>query len=117
MLELAHPLDAVPQPSPLRQARERRDLTVRAVALRSGLTEEEIDWLEESRIYRFPSQRAAILAAVLYRSALGIDKAEARRPRRLRLARQLGVPTASSPGLAAKQLLVIVGPKTVAAAR
>jgi hypothetical protein len=35
----------------------------------------------------------------------------------LRLARQLGVPTASSPGLAAKQLLVIVGPKTVAAAR
>lgn len=228
MLELAHPLDAVPQPSPLREARERRDLTVRAVALRSGLTEEEIDWLEESRIYRFPSQSAAILAAVLYGSALGIDKAEAKRlvglpvgrrygvnakarlvavgavaallsalgvmvvtpnlqPTRtrtveaipnanlpapwklrinvengsgdiawtrtvasrigamgytiahvgradrftypestvyygpgghdvgLRLARQLGVPTASSPGLAAKQLLVIVGPKTVAA--
>ena len=78
MLELAHPLDAIPQPSPLRDARERRDLTLRAVALRSGLSEQEIEWLEDGRIYRFPSQSAAILAAVVYATAIGIDKAEAR---------------------------------------
>ena len=66
MLELAHPLDAVPQPSPLAAARERRDLTVKQVAYRSGLSEEEIEWLEDGRLYRFPSQSAAALAAVLY---------------------------------------------------
>ena len=35
----------------------------------------------------------------------------------LRLARQLDVPLAASPGLSARQLLVIVGPQTVAASR
>ena len=91
MLELAHPLDAVPQASPLREARERRELTPRAVALRSGLTEEEIEWLEEGRIYRFPSQSAAILAAVVYATSLGVDRAEARRLAGLPVGRRLNV--------------------------
>jgi transcriptional regulator with XRE-family HTH domain len=91
MLELAHPLDAIPQASPLREARERRELTPRAVALRSGLTEEEIEWLEEGRIYRFPSQSAAILAAVVYATTLGVDRAEARRLAGLPVGRRLNV--------------------------
>ena len=37
MLELAHPLDAIPEHSPLAEARERRDLTIKQVAYRSGL--------------------------------------------------------------------------------
>jgi transcriptional regulator with XRE-family HTH domain len=100
MLELAHPLDAVPQPSPLREAREKRDLTLRAVALRSGLTEQEIEWLEDGRIYRFPSQSAAILAAVVYASSIGIDKAEARR--------LAGLPVTRSMTVNAKARLVAV---------
>jgi transcriptional regulator with XRE-family HTH domain len=79
MLELAHPLDALPQHSPLAEARERRELTVKQVAYRSGLTEDEIEWLEDGRLYRFPSQNAAALAAVLYATGLGIDRHEARR--------------------------------------
>src|SRR5258705_2112137 len=79
MLELAHPLDAIPVHSPLAEARERRDLTVKQVAYRSGLTEEEIEWLEDGRLYRLPSQSAAALAAVLYATGLGIDPYEGRR--------------------------------------
>jgi transcriptional regulator with XRE-family HTH domain len=79
MLELAHPLDAIPQPSPLAEARSRRDLSTKQVAYRSGLSESEIEWLEEGRLYRFPSQNAAMLAAVVYATALGIDRFEARR--------------------------------------
>jgi transcriptional regulator with XRE-family HTH domain len=78
-MELAHPLDTVPQPSPLAQARERRDLSVKQVAYRTGLSEEEIEWLEDGRLYRFPSQNAGILAALVYATALGIDRWEARR--------------------------------------
>jgi transcriptional regulator with XRE-family HTH domain len=101
MLELAHPLDTVPQPSPLHEARERRELTVRAVALRSGLTEEEIEWLEEGRIYRFPSQSAAIMAAVVYATAIGVDRAEARR--------LAGLPVGRIAGVNAKARLAAVG--------
>jgi transcriptional regulator with XRE-family HTH domain len=101
MLELAHPLDAVPQPSPLRDSRERRELTLRAVSLRSGLSEEEIEWIEEGRIYRFPSQGAAIMAAVVYATAIGIDKHEARR--------LAGLPVTRTMGVNAKARLVAVG--------
>jgi transcriptional regulator with XRE-family HTH domain len=79
MLDLAHPLDAIPQPSPLAEARSRRDLSIKQVAYRTGLSEQEIEWIEEGRLYRFPSQNDAILAAVVYATALGIDRFEARR--------------------------------------
>jgi transcriptional regulator with XRE-family HTH domain len=101
MLELAHPLDAVPQPSPLAEARERRDLTVKQLAYRSGLTETEIEWLEESRLYRFPSQSAATLAAVLYATGLGIDRFEARR--------LAGLPVSGSVRVNARARLIVVG--------
>src|SRR5437764_3504115 len=101
MLELAHPLDAVPQPSPLAAARERRDLTVKQVAYRSGLSEEEIEWLEDGRLYRFPSQSAAALAAVLYATGLGIDRYEARR--------LAGLPVSGSIRVNARARLIVVG--------
>lgn len=91
MLDVAHPLETVPQPSPLRDARERRDLTVRAVALRTGLTEQEVEWIEDGRMYRFPSQSAAVMAAVLYATGLGIDRSEARRLAGLPVTRSLSV--------------------------
>lgn len=101
MLELAHPLDAMPQTSPLAAARERRGLTVNQVAYRSGLSEEEIEWLEEGRLYRFPSQSAAALAAVLYSTGLGIDRYEARR--------LAGLPVSKSIRVNAKARLIVVG--------
>jgi transcriptional regulator with XRE-family HTH domain len=100
MLELAHPLDAIPQHSPLAEARDRRDLTVKQVAYRSGLSEEEIEWLEDGRLYRFPSQSAAALAAVLYATGLGIDRYEARR--------LAGLPLAGSFRVNARARLVVV---------
>ncbi len=101
MLELAHTLDAVPQSSPLAEARERRDLSIKQVAYRSGLTEAQIEWLEEGRIYRFPSQNAAMLAAVVYATALGIDRFEARR--------LAGLPVAGSIRVNARARLIAVG--------
>ena len=101
MLELAHTLDAIPQPSPLAQARERRDLTVKQVAYRSGLTEEQIEWLEDGRLYRFPSQSAAALAVVLYSTGLGIDRYEARR--------LAGLPVTGSFRVNARARLIVVG--------
>src|SRR5438876_6400876 len=78
-MERAHPLDTVAHPSPLAEARERRDLSIKQVAYRTGLSEQEIEWLEDGRIYRFPSQNAAMLAGIVYATALGIDRWEARR--------------------------------------
>jgi transcriptional regulator with XRE-family HTH domain len=101
MLELAHPLDAMPQASPLAAARERRGLSVNQVAYRSGLREEEIQWLEEGRLYRFPSQSAAAVAAVLYATGLGIDRYEARR--------LAGLPVSRSLRVNAKARLIVVG--------
>jgi transcriptional regulator with XRE-family HTH domain len=101
MLELAHPLDAIPQPSPLAEAREHHDLSIKQVAYRSGLSEAEIEWLEEGRIYRFPSQNQAILAAILYASAVGIDRYEARR--------LAGLPVVGISRVNAKARLIVVG--------
>ena len=101
MLELAHPLDAVPQHSPLAAARDKRGLTVSQVAYRSGLTEQEIEWLEDGRLYRFPSQSAAAMAAVLYATGLGIDRYEARR--------LAGLPVSGSLRVNARARLVVVG--------
>jgi hypothetical protein len=64
--------------SPLAATRLRRRLTIDEAARRSGLAAEEIGWLEEGRLYRFPTSDEAIVATVLYAAALGIDHAEAR---------------------------------------
>jgi transcriptional regulator with XRE-family HTH domain len=64
--------------SPLARARVHRQLTVEETARRAGIGPEEAKWLEEGRVYRFPSADDALLAALLYGSALGIDNREAR---------------------------------------
>jgi hypothetical protein len=38
-----------------------------------------VNWLEEGRLYRFPTSEAAVLALLRYATSLGIDHREARR--------------------------------------
>jgi transcriptional regulator with XRE-family HTH domain len=59
-------------------ARLRRRLTVEDAARRSGLSADEIGWLEEGRLYRFATGDDALAAAVVYAAALGVGPAEAR---------------------------------------
>src|SRR5256885_9283645 len=66
------------EPSPLASARLQRKLTVDEAARRAGLTSDQIEWLEEGRVYRFPSADDALVAVVLYATALRIDQDEAR---------------------------------------
>jgi transcriptional regulator with XRE-family HTH domain len=77
-VQLLTPLETL-LPSPLQEARVERGLSVEQLSVRSGLRLEEIEWLEEGRYFRFPSQNAAILSAVVYATALGVDKSEARK--------------------------------------
>jgi transcriptional regulator with XRE-family HTH domain len=69
--------------SPLASARLQRKLTVDEAARRAGLTPEQVEWLEEGRVYRFPNADDALVAAVLYATALAIDQDEARSLARL----------------------------------
>jgi transcriptional regulator with XRE-family HTH domain len=77
-MELVQPLDAVGEQSPLGRARLHRQLTISEAARRAGISEEQARWLEEGRVYRFPSPDDALLATLLYGTALGIDNREAR---------------------------------------
>jgi transcriptional regulator with XRE-family HTH domain len=77
-MELVHPLEPTGEESPLARARLHRQLTVDETARRAGISAEEVRWLEEGRVYRFPRPDDALAAAVLYASALGIDNREAR---------------------------------------
>jgi LytR cell envelope-related transcriptional attenuator len=77
-MELIQPLDRVGDASPLARSRLQRQLTVEETASRAGLSSEEVQWLEEGRVYRFPSPDDALVATLLYATALGIDRAEAR---------------------------------------
>jgi len=78
-MELVRPLDTFPEPSPLATARIKRRLSVEQAARRSGLAVDEVEWIEEGRLYRFPSQAAAVAAAAVYATALGIGRHEARK--------------------------------------
>jgi transcriptional regulator with XRE-family HTH domain len=64
--------------SPLARARLLRQLPVREAAAKAGLTVEQVTWLEEGRVYRFATPDDALLALLLYATALGIDHREAR---------------------------------------
>ena len=66
------------EPSPLAAARIARQLPLREAAAKAGLTEDEVLWLEEGRVYRFASPDDALLALLLYATALGINHREAR---------------------------------------
>jgi hypothetical protein len=78
-MQQAHILEPVPNgdESPLARARVHRKLTVEEAAKRADLPEEQVQWLEEGRLYRFPTSDHALLAMLLYATALGIEHREA----------------------------------------
>ena len=80
-MELAGHVDAIPatQPSVLAGLRLQRKLTVEEAAKRAALWPDQVEWLEDGRLYRFPSSEAAILALLRYATSLGIDHRETRR--------------------------------------
>src|SRR5450759_562247 len=59
-------------------ARLRRQLSREQVAQRSGITAEQVTWLEEGRVYAFRNPEDALAAALLLASGLEIDNHEAR---------------------------------------
>lgn len=59
-------------------ARLRRQLSREQVAHRSGITTEQVSWLEEGRVYAFRNPEDALAAALLLASGLEIDNHEAR---------------------------------------
>jgi len=63
--------------SPLAHARLKRQLTVDEAARRADVPPEEVQWLEEGRLYRFPTPDRAVLVTLLYATALGVDHREA----------------------------------------
>lgn len=77
-MELVRPIVPIREHSPLASARIRRQLTVEEAARRSGLAPEQVTWLEEGRVYRFPSPDDALCATLLLASALEVDGREAR---------------------------------------
>lgn len=80
-MELARPLDppSAEKPSVLTGLRLQRKLTVEEAAKRAALWPDQVEWLEEGRLYRFPTSEAAVLALLRYATSLGIDHREARR--------------------------------------
>jgi transcriptional regulator with XRE-family HTH domain len=63
--------------SPLAHARLKRQLTIDEVAKRAGVSVDELQWLEEGRLYRFPTPDRALLVTLLCATALGVDHREA----------------------------------------
>jgi hypothetical protein len=76
-MESARTLEHVTDESPLAHARLHRRLTVDEAARRASITPDEVQWLEEGRLYRFPSPDHALTSMLLYATALGIDHREA----------------------------------------
>ena len=63
--------------SPLAHARLKRQLTIDEAAKRADVAPDEVQWLEEGRLYRFPTPDRALLVTLLYATALGVDHREA----------------------------------------
>lgn len=78
-MEAVPALESPGETPPLAAARMRRQLTVESAAKLARLTPDEVSWLEEGRLYRFPSSDSAALALLLYSTGLGISRREARR--------------------------------------
>src|SRR5438034_957992 len=78
-MEHARTLEAVvaADESPLAHARLHRQLTVDEAARRANVSPEEVQWLEEGRLYRFPTPDRAVAVALLYTTDLGIEHREA----------------------------------------
>jgi hypothetical protein len=71
-------LEVVHDRSAFAAARLRRRLTVEEAAKRASLTPDQVEWLEEGRVYRFPSSDHALEAALLLATSLELDRREAR---------------------------------------
>jgi transcriptional regulator with XRE-family HTH domain len=78
VLELLEPLEAAASTSPFAGARARRQLTVEEAARRSGLTRDQVVWLESGRVYAFRTPEDALAASLLLAAALEIDMHTAR---------------------------------------
>lgn len=78
-MQQARILEPVPNSdeSPLARARVHRQLTVDEAARRASVAPEELQWLEEGRLYRFPTADRALLVTLLYATALELDHREA----------------------------------------
>jgi transcriptional regulator with XRE-family HTH domain len=77
-LELLEPLETSTAASPFAAARARRQLTVEEVARRSGLTRDQVVWLESGRVYAFRTPADALAATMLLGAALEVDMHTAR---------------------------------------
>jgi transcriptional regulator with XRE-family HTH domain len=77
-LELLDPVESAPGGSPLAAARARRQLTVEEAARRSGLTRDQVTWLESGRVYAFRTPEDALAATMLLCAALDVDTHTAR---------------------------------------
>jgi LytR cell envelope-related transcriptional attenuator len=100
LMEAVPALESHGETPPLAAARMRRQLTVESAAKLARLTPDEVTWLEEGRLYRFPSSDSALLALLLYATGLGIGRREARklaglpifaRPRREQMRQVVGM--------------------------
>jgi transcriptional regulator with XRE-family HTH domain len=76
---IPHSTEQVSDRNAIASARLHRRLTVEEAAKRAGLTPDQVEWLEEGRVYRFPSPQHAIEATLLLAATLEIDRREARR--------------------------------------
>src|SRR3981189_2549009 len=72
-MEFARALEQVTDEAPLAHARLHRQLTNGEAARRASITTDEVQFLEEGRPYRFPPPDDALIAMLLYATALGID--------------------------------------------
>ena len=84
-MELVHPLEPTGEESPLARARLHRQLTVEETARRAGITAEEVRWLEEGRVYRFPKPDDALIA---FDQALNLRNKNEREPLSILMRRQ-----------------------------
>jgi transcriptional regulator with XRE-family HTH domain len=127
-MELAKPLAAEPtgRTSLLATLRLQRKFTIEEAAKRAALWPEQVEWLEEGRLYRFPGNEAAVMALLRYATALGIDHREARSlsgmpvepPARRPVARWIAAGAATALVVAATlTFLVGIGENTTSAAR
>ena len=91
--------------SPLAHARLKRQLTIDEVAKRAGVSADELHWLEEGRLYRFPTPDRALLVTLLCATALGVDHREA-----LELA---GLPTPPLPANPLRRIGAVVAIATL----
>src|SRR5439155_9904755 len=80
-MEQARPLEAIPaeNSAALTTLRLQRKLTIEEAAKRAALWPEQVEWLEEGKLYRFQRHDTAVLALLRYATSLGIDHREARR--------------------------------------